>query len=106
MRLHLQNRATHWNEDGTLNLVWCVVTEKGKPLTDWITMHGAETARGKIIARILGKPIKKPKRIAPFFEGTPCSKCNSTLRYKSNKSCISCAKANSKIKHPPKRRTA
>ncbi len=49
MRLHLQNRATHWNDDGTLNLVWCVVTESGERLSRWSTFDGAEKSMTLLI---------------------------------------------------------
>ena len=51
-RLHLQNKATHWINDGELQFVWCVVTESGKRLTRWLTHEGADSQMFKIIAKM------------------------------------------------------
>lgn len=50
MRLHLKNKATHWEGDGDLKLVWCVVSEAGEHLTGWLSFAGAEQQLGKMLA--------------------------------------------------------
>lgn len=40
MKLHLQNRATHWEGD-RLVLKWRVVSEAGNPLSRWASRDNA-----------------------------------------------------------------
>jgi hypothetical protein len=88
MRLHLQNRATHWNDDGTLNLFWCVVTEKGEKLTSWME-HGqavselVQIKKYGVRSEIDGQPN--------LYVGLRCKKCDYNVRYVKNNQCRYCS---------------
>ena len=47
MKLHLQNRATHWEGD-RLMLQWRVVSERGEVLSRWKTHDNAVKAISQI----------------------------------------------------------
>ncbi len=47
-KLHLQNKCTHWINDGELQMVWCVVDETGKKLTGWMTYEEARVELEKL----------------------------------------------------------
>lgn len=49
-KLHFQNKLIRINPDGSFKLKWCVITDDGEKLTDWISLQGARVAMGKIIA--------------------------------------------------------